>query len=165
MTAAMAGAIDTPRVSAVEANIQDRVEGLIEIMGRLGELLRREIAAVRDRAPERVGAMMEEKHTLATAYADRMTELRRDAAKYGKFQPGLMARLKTAGEAIRAVIEENARALKATKIAHEKLIKAVSDAVVRDRLPVVNYSKTGAYAQRSATYRQETVPIALDQRV
>lgn len=73
MTAAMAGAIDAPRISAVEANIQDRVEGLIDVMGRLGELLRREIAAVRDRAPERVGAMMEEKHTLATAYADRMT--------------------------------------------------------------------------------------------
>lgn len=76
-----------------------------------------------------------------------------------------MARLKTAGEAFRPVIEENARALKATKIAHEKLIKAVSDAVVREHLPVVNYSKTGAYGQRSSTYRQETVPIALDQRV
>jgi hypothetical protein len=165
MTAAMAGAIDAPGFSAVEANIQDRVEGLIDVMGRLGALLRREIAAVRDRAPERVGAMMEEKQTLATAYADRMRELRRDAAKTGKIQPGLMARLKTAGEAIRPVIEENARALKATKTAHEKLIKAVSDAVVRKHLPVVNYSKTGAYGQRSSTYRQDAVPIALDQQV
>lgn len=143
----------------------ERVERLIDVIGRLADLMRQEVAALHERAPQRISGLLAEKERLAGAYADEMNLLRGEPGPIRTVEPGLIDRLKAAGESFRAVVEENARALYVAKTVNEKFVRAVSEAVKERARPAINYSSTGSYAGPARASSGEAVAVAVDQSI
>ncbi len=154
------------RVSARARSVASRVDGLIELLGTLGRLLAEETSAVRARDYGRLGNLSERKSQLVETYGAELHDLRENGMRAGALEPGLAARLRAAGREFLALLETNARMLSASKTAHERLIKAIGDAVAATARPASGYSKTGAYGStETRTSGAATVPIALNERI
>lgn len=135
------------------------IDGLIELFATLGGLLAEETAAVRARDYGRLKSLCERKGRLAEAYGAQLQELGESRA--GALEPGA-ARLRASARELLAVLESNARILNAAKVAHERLIKAIGEAVAAKARPAGGYSRSGAYGSAGP---RATVPIALNQSI
>ena len=165
MTATTIAAAPVPRISARARTAADRVDSLIELFGTLGRLLAEETAAVRARDYGRLESLSERKSQLVDSYGTQLHDLRENGARADALEPGLADRLRAGAREFLGLIEANARMLNAAKTAHERLIRAIGDAVAAKARPASGYSKTGAYGSAGARSSRAAVPIALNERI
>jgi hypothetical protein len=147
------------------ATAVDCVDGLIELFATLGGLLAEETAAVRARDYGRLTSLSERKGRLVESYGTRLHDLGENGARAGALEPGLAARLRASAREFLALLEANARILNASKTAHERLIRAIGDAVAAKARPASGYSKTGSYGSVEARTSRAAVPIALNESI
>jgi len=161
----MTDALALPAAGGEPANLVPRVEGLIDLLGRLAVVLGEEIESIRARQVDRLQPLLERKEALTASTQREMGALGAHGPVGARLEPALRDRLGEALARFRTTVEENARALGIARTAREKLIHAIGDAVRRHRRPVTQYASDGKLARHATTRRDEGVSIALDQKV
>jgi len=147
---------------ATGPSLADLAETIIGLARRLSAVLAAEIDAVRGKRPASLTELIEEKEKLSLAYTTAFKRWPANPAPRA-IAPAVFSRLREAVARLRRLIEENAKILKIAKVAHEKLIKAVSDAVIEKARPNLSYSRHGALP--AAEQNAAPPSLALDKTV
>ncbi|WP_119459796.1 hypothetical protein [Rhodospirillaceae bacterium SYSU D60014] len=122
----------------------DRVGELLAITSRLIACMEREIELLHAMRPQDIGALQLDKTALADAYEAHLRALNAAAEGDEVVSQALREELIQATERFQNVLTENARALKAVKTAHDRVLRAIVDAVEQKRGRSAGYTATGA---------------------
>lgn len=143
--------------------IDKQIAGLIETASRLIDLMEREVAILRAMRPSELEDLQEEKTRLVAAYEDwfRVLSDKRDALAL--VAPALRQEFKDVAGKFESALAENARALTATKAAHERMICAIVDAVKAERNQAGTYSASGV--SESTATGTTAMSLSLDCRL
>ena len=140
----------------------NRVNDLILITGRLAELLAHENEALGNQRPRDVDSLLEEKNALINAYESRIQGLADDPDELAKVDPDLRERLRGLGDKLAALMDNNARLLKAGMEANRRLVHAVAEAVKSSRPRANTYSASGTATVNGNGAAPPSAPISLD---
>ena len=136
----------------------ERVEQLIQLTGRLTELISEECRAFEQRRPHDVTASLEETTRLANAYRHESGRIRADGSLIEGAPLERRRALMRATEAFDAVLARHGRALEAARIVTEGIVKSVADEVASQRETGAGYGPGATATSGSAT------AITLNQR-
>ena len=144
---------------------EDRIGGLIRVASRLIDVMRREIEMLRDMRPSRLDDLHAQKNELADAYEQQVRALAGEPEALAAVAPALRQEFAEVASEFNKVLAENESALHATRFAHERLLKAVVEAVGEQRNSFNVYSANGAPARRTRGSRAASAPLTLDKRL
>ncbi len=144
---------------------QDRIGGLIRVASRLIDVMRREIEMLRDMRPRGIEDLQSHKNELADAYAQQVRALADEPEALAAVAPALRHEFAEVASEFNKVLAENESALHATRFAHERLLKAVVDAVGEQRTAFKGYCASGAPARHAHGRRATSAPLTLDTRL
>lgn len=139
---------------------QNPVVELTHQAARLAALMIREVEVLRSPTPSQVAAMQEEKATLADAFVALFQQVRAERRVLDAAPAAERAALKAAFLELKEASEKNLRALRVAKTFNERLMKAVSDAVIDQRSRLSPYSAGGA-----APASRDAQPLALNDSI
>lgn len=129
----------------------ERVEQLIQLTGRLTDLISEECRAFEQRRPHDVTITLEETTRLANAYRHESSRIRADASLIEGAPLERRRALARATEAFDAVLARHGRALEAARIVTEGIVKSVADEVAATRETGAGYGPGAAAVSGSAT--------------
>lgn len=139
------------------------IESLIRVTSRLVELMRRETEHLSGMRLAEVEALQQEKAALAARYETAVRAVAERPDVLRTLAPALKDELAAAGRAFEQAAAENLRRVAAARTAHDRLVKAIVDAVTEKR------SAGGAYAASGQPARLRLAPgavsVALDRRL
>jgi predicted translin family RNA/ssDNA-binding protein len=144
---------------------EERVGGLIRVASRLIDVMRREIEMLRDMRTGGLDELQVQKNELTDAYEQQVRALAGEPEALTAVAPALRQEFAEVASLFNKVLAENESALNATRFAHERLIKAVVDAVAERRDAHNGYSANGAPARRVRGNRGKSEPLTLDRRL
>jgi transketolase len=145
---------------------EERIGGLIRIASRLIEVMRREIELLREMRPHRLDELQAQKNELADAYEQQVRALAGEPEALAAVAPALRQEFAEVASEFNKVLAENESALHATRFAHERLLKAVVEAIDERRNSFNGYSASGTPAARQARGgRGASAPLTLDKRL
>ena len=124
----------------------DRISDLVAITSRFITCLEREVELLQAMRPQDIGPLQLDKVAMADAYEAHMRALNAAAESDETVDQALHEELTRKTERFQAVLAENARALKAVKTAHDRVLRAIVDAVEQKRGRPAGYTATGAMA-------------------
>lgn len=139
------------------------VESLIRVASRLVELMRREAEHLSAMRLADVEALQQEKSALAANYETAVRALADRPDLLSTIAPALRDELAAAGRAFDQAAAENLRRLAAARIAHDRLVKAIVDAVTEKRTGGGAYAASGAPAR--LRHAPGAVSVSLDRRL
>jgi len=145
--------------------LEERIDGLIRIASRLIDLMRREIEILREMRPHGLDELQARKNELADAYEQQVGALTGEPGALAAVAPALRQEFAEVAAEFNKVLAENESALHATRFAHERLLKAVVEAVAEQRNSFNVYSANGAPARRTRGSRTASAPLTLDKRL
>ena len=123
--------------------IDRQIESLIQVAGRLIGLMEREIAMLRAMRPQDLETLRAEKAELVAAYEQRYQDLARHRDALARVTPALMEEFAAVSTRFNATLAENGRALSAARVAHERMMAAIVEAVKTNRGAGHGYSPRG----------------------
>ncbi len=145
---------------------EDRIGGLIRIASRLIDIMRREIEMLRDMRPRDLDGLQAQKNELADAYEQQVRGLAGEPEALAAVAPALRQEFADVASEFNKVLAENESALHATRFAHERLLKAVVEAIDEQRNSFTGYSARGAPTARKLPGRRNaSEPLTLDKRL
>ncbi len=122
----------------------NRVNDLIVITNRLADLLARENDALSNRKYSEINEILDEKVTLGRVYESRIMGLTDDPVALGQVDGELRDRLRSLGEKVNGLIEENAALLKIGIEANRRVVNMIAEAVKASVPSAGTYSANGA---------------------
>ena len=137
------------------------VQDLLAVIDRLAALLAKEVATLKAMRPMDLKALQGDKANLLSAYEAGLKALREGQAR--ELTPEQRQGLADAGNRLQQVLAENARALNAVKLANERIIGIVVDAVERENRPLDGYAHLGRGGCGPRIPQGRGAPLALDQ--
>ncbi len=139
----------------------NRVNDLIVITNRLADLLARENEALVNRKYSEINEILDEKVTLGRVYESRIMGLTDDLAALEQVDGELRDRLRSLGEKVNRLIEDNAAMLKIGIEANRRVVNMIAEAVKASVPSAGTYSANGAASveQHAAT---KNVAITVD---
>ncbi len=143
----------------------NRINDLIDITSHLVDLLARENHALREKRPDEVTALMEEKNNLTRAYetrVDGLSELVENPEELDEVDSDLQERLHGLGDKVSKLVGENARLLKVAIDANKRVVEAIADAVKSTRPGPGTYSAKGAVGDDGPNGSSQNVSFTLD---
>lgn len=123
---------------------QDRADQLIAMATRLNDLIRLEVAALKDNRLDGAAVHADEKERLAHAWRLEVARIKQDPSLLKGLDAGRKAALRDASKALEDLIEGHARALEAMKTVTEGLVKAIATEVSASRKAPAGYGSSGA---------------------
>ncbi len=120
-------------MSIAAADADQRVEQLITLTERLGQLLAAETRAFEARRPQDAAAGGHETARLANIYRHESARIRAEPELISGARADLRRRLTEATRAFNAVLRRHGRALHAAKTVTEGLVQAIAEEVARQR--------------------------------
>jgi len=141
-----------------------RISDLIVLSQRLIDLLSRENHALQEHRSDEVRTLLEQKDELSRAYETRIKGLveHADGAAIGAVDQTLRDQLRTLGEAVQRLSQENAERLRIAIEVNRRVLQEVADAVKAGQQRLRTYSATGAPAFAARRAAPTSVPISLD---
>jgi hypothetical protein len=139
------------------------VESLIRITGRLVELMQRETEHLDGVRLDQIEALQQEKAALAANYDAAVRALANQGEVLKVIAPALKDELAAAARAFDRAAAENLRRLAAARTAHDRLVKAIVDAVTEKRSAGSPYAASGGPAR--VRLAPGAVSVALDRRL
>jgi len=121
----------------------ERVRDLLAITGQLIACMDKEINLLRAMRPTEIQSLQADKRALADAYEAHFTALRSPEGGGDPISPDLLDELTEATERFQSVLAENARALVVVKDVNDRVLKAIVEAVERDRVEAAGYTRGG----------------------
>jgi len=140
----------------------NRVNDLIVITGRLADLLERENDALRNRRNDELNEILDEKVTLGRVYESRIMGLTEDEDALNAVDPELRERLRSVGEKVNGLIEENAKLLRVAIEANRRVVNMIAEAVKASVPSAGTYSETGAATPQGHRAAPRNVAISVD---
>ncbi len=144
---------------------EDRIGGLIRVASRLIDVMRREVEMLREMRTQGLDEIQAQKNELADAYEQQVRAFAAEPEALAAVAPALKQEFAEVASEFNKVLAENESALHATRFAHERLIKAVVEAVSEQRQSFKGYSASGAPAHQSRGRRAPSAPLTLDTRL
>lgn len=141
---------------------ETRVDALIEVMGRLTELLDRESESVIGLRARELESMLVTKQHLADAYEQAARGLLDDPEARDALPAEIRERLTNAASFFSRALNANALALKAAKDANQRVVDMIVEAVNQQRRQSAGYAALG---NRNAARRGTMAPMTLDARL
>ena len=123
----------------------NRVNDLIVITTRLAALLERENQSLHDKKNQDLNEILDEKVTLGRVYESRIMGLTENPDVLNEVDIDLRESLRTIGEKVNGLIEENSQLLKIAIEANRRVVNLIAEAV-RDSAP-----STGTYSSAGVT--------------
>jgi len=149
----------------MNTHVNAQTESLIRIASRLIELLCREVEMLRAMRVADIESLRTEKQDLTIAYEQGVKTLAAAPGALEAIEPALKEALADVARQFDGALAENARAINAVRDSHERLLKAIVDAVAEQRAREKSYA---AYGRFSAPRRNRRVPglsLTLDRRL
>lgn len=147
----------TPRPEAIES--------FVRIASRLIAIMEQEIEFLRKMEIGAIDALQEEKAALVTAYENEIRRFSAEPDTLAAIEPALKTELKELTTRFDNVVAENNRALESVRNSHERLLKAIVDAVSESRARHAGYSNTGGLPQPAGGARAARLSLSLDRRL
>jgi hypothetical protein len=141
------------------------IETLITVTGRLIRVLDREIELLRAMEVGQIQTLQDEKLTLILTYEECVKALAGNPAALDAMAPPLRAELSALARRFDSTVAENARALHAVRDSHDRLLKAIVDAVSENRTRHKGYSANGTVPPARRGSAASTLSLSLDQRL
>lgn len=142
-----------------------QIETLIVVTSRLVDVLDREIGLLRSMEVGQIETLREEKQTLILAYEECVKALAGNLAALDALEPPLRAELSALARRLDDALAENARALHAVRESHDRLLKAIVDAVSETRSHHKGYSANGAVPKTRRGSAAATLSLSLDRQL
>ncbi len=143
----------------------EAIESFIRIAGRLIAIMEQEIAFLRKMEVARIAALQDEKTALVAAYEDGIRKFAADPDTLNALQPALKAELEAIAVRFDDVVKLNSQALETVRDSHERLLKAIVDAVAQNRTRHAGYSETGGTPQPAGGSRARRLSLTLDRQL
>ncbi len=122
----------------------ERVHDLLATTARLIACMDKEIKLLRAMRPQEIVTLQADKMALADAYEAHFHALREARDPSDAVSDVLVAELNEATQRFQAVLGENAVALQAVKDVNERVLKAIVEAIERNRPEASGYTRGGA---------------------
>ena len=139
-----------------------RVNDLIEITGRLASLLKKENKALNDKDANEATRYLDEKGNLSRIYETRIKGLMDDPSILATATPELREELRSLGETVNVMIQENARLLKITIEANRRVVAMVAEAVKTQQPGPGTYSAKGTADKNYVHTAPRNLALSLD---
>ena len=139
------------------ANPTERARALIQLTGRLTELLEQETALFEAHMPHKAVDFQAEKTKLATLYRTETKLAGKDRSRLAGLEPTLKAALKEATWTFEAALARNGAAVEALKTLTEGLVKAIADEAARQQQSRAGYGPGAKSVGVSALAYNQTV--------
>lgn len=137
----------------------DRADQLAAMTQRLSSLVELEIAAVKARRLDGAGADWDEKERLVHAWRIEVSRVKADPGLLAGISPDRKAVLREAAQALEANLEAHARALNASKVVTEGLVRSIAAEIASARSAPAAYGRTGSVNPQQ---RREASGLAVD---
>ncbi len=141
------------------------VAELVGIMSRLIDVLSAETALVQERRIDEIADLQAQKSHLADAYARGHRHLSEDPTPVRALPPAERDRFRELARKLDLAVKENARVLKASATAIERVVNMFVDAVKRQKQTPNAYTKTGAANYGSKAMAARKVSITLNENI
>ncbi|WP_022699981.1 hypothetical protein [Oceanicaulis alexandrii] len=139
------------------ANPTERAQALIQLTGRLTELLDQETELFDAHMPHKAVEFQAEKTKLATLYRTETKLASKDRSRLSGVDPELKAKLKISTRAFEDALARNGAAVEALKVLTEGLVKAIADEAARQQQTQVGYGPGVKSGSVSALAYNQTV--------
>lgn len=143
----------------------EAIESFIRIAGRLIAIMEQEIEFLRKMEVAEIAALQDEKMVLVAAYEDGIREFAADPDTLNALQPALKAELDAIAARFDDIVKQNSQALETVRNSHERLLKAIVDAVAQNRTRHAGYSDTGGTPQPAGGTRARRLSLTLDRQL
>jgi flagellar biosynthesis/type III secretory pathway chaperone len=145
------------------ANTQ--IEQLVRVASQLIDIMNREVEMLRAMRVSDIGALQQEKQNLTIQYEDAIAALAAEPDVLQAMEPALRSELAAVATRFDAAVDENARALHAVKVSHDRLLRAIVDAVSEQRSRQRAYTAKGALDNQRTGRRTPPISLTVDQRL
>lgn len=122
----------------------DRVEQLIELTERLSTMVAEETKLLTSREPRELQSLIDEKARLANLYSHEMGRLGADRSLVTAAPAEARARLKSATQTFRTLLDEHGRSIARARRLSEGLIRSIGSEVKAARETVTGYGRNAA---------------------
>lgn len=139
------------------ANPTERAQALIQLTGRLTELLEQETELFEAHMPHKAVEFQAEKTKLATLYRTETKLASKDRGRLAGLDAALKARLKQSTKTFEAALARNGAAVEALKTLTEGLVKAIADEAARQQQSQAGYGPGAKTPGVSALAYNQTV--------
>jgi len=138
---------------------------LIRAASRLIEVMDREVGMLRAMRVGEIRALQPEKRQLTVEYEESVAALAAEPELLRALEPALRAELAAVAARFDAAVTENTRALNAVRESHDRLLRAIVEAVAEQRSRQKGYTDKGALDNPRAGRRAPAISLSVDQRL
>ncbi len=140
----------------------EQIESLIRVTSRLIGLLDREVEMLREMRISDIDALRDEKNELTLAYEQAVRVIAAEPKQMAAIEPVLRETLSELAQRFDSALATNAQALHAVRESHDRLLKAVVDAVADSRAHQKAYNAKGSFETDLRTPRTTTLSLTFD---
>ena len=145
--------------------ITDQIETLIRVTSRLIGIMNSEVEMLRAMRVGDIESLQREKHDLTILYEENVRALAAQPEALEAMEPALRHELSQLAQRFDTALAENARALHAVKESHDRLLKAIVDAVADNRARERAYTPSGSLDKPRSRSNADTMSLSLDRRL
>ena len=138
---------------------------LIRAASRLIDVMNREVDILRAMRAAEISALQPEKRQLTVEYEDAIAALGARPELLRAMEPALRAELAAVARRFDAAVDETARALNAVRDSHDRLLRAIVEAVAEQRSRQKAYTAKGALDNPRTGRRAPAISLTIDQRL
>ncbi|MFT5438169.1 MAG: hypothetical protein ACI9MJ_000027 [Alphaproteobacteria bacterium] len=143
----------------------DEIETLIVVTSRLIGVMNSEVEMLRAMRVGDIDSLQREKHDLTILYEERVRALAAQPQALEAIEPALRGELSELAQRFDTALSENARALLAVRESHDRLLKAIVDAVASNRARERGYTPGGGLDRPGHRGGADTLSLSLDRRL
>jgi flagellar biosynthesis/type III secretory pathway chaperone len=143
----------------------ERIDTLIALTDRLSDCLEQELAALRRRRLDVIAELHREKTKLTAAYEIEVKQIRQSREMLAGLELDRRQALAIASTRLSRCMIENERALRAARTVNDRVLKAVVEAVERERGQPVGYGQRGRAPTAMPRRAGSVGAVTLDQRL
>ncbi len=140
----------------------NQIEALIKVTSRLMGVLDREVEMLREMRISEIETLRDEKNDLTLAYEQAVRVIAADPDELAAIEPALRDTLADLGQRLDGSLAANARALSAVRESHDRLLKAVVDAVADNRARQRAYNAQGSFETGHRMPRAAALSLTFD---
>lgn len=145
--------------------LNDQIETLIAVTSRLISVMNSEVEMLRAMRVGDIDSLQREKHDLTILYEENVRALAAQPEALEAMEPALRSELSVLAQRFDSALSENSRALHAVRESHDRLLKAIVDAVASKRAQERGYTPDGGLDSPPHRRGADTLSLSLDRRL
>tara|TARA_Y100001936_G_scaffold194265_1_gene194099 strand:+ start:40596 stop:41045 length:450 start_codon:yes stop_codon:yes gene_type:complete len=149
----------------MSVQINKQVEPLIRVTSRLIGVLDSEVDMLRAMQVDEIENLQAEKKDLTVLYEETVRSLAAQPEALEAVEPALRTELSELAGRFDTALAENARALNAVRDSHDRLLKAIVDAVSENRAKEKGYTRDGKLGDLQKGRNSPSLSLSVDRQL